>query len=69
MIINCKTAISSLIFFLLTFSAFSNTSSKSDSLINSIKDSCDVSKINILSSTINNCVFQQPNLALKYIDV
>ncbi|RLD45704.1 MAG: hypothetical protein DRI86_05200 [Bacteroidetes bacterium] len=69
MIINCKTAISSLIFFLLAFSALSNTTSQSDSLIYSIKDSSDVSKINILSSTINNCVFQQPNLALKYIDV
>ena len=69
MIIQYKTIILNILFLLLTSSLFANTLLKSDSLINSIKDSSDIAKINILSSAINSSVFQQPNLALDYIDV
>jgi len=56
-----------LLFLLISVTIFSNNEKQSDSLIISIKDLSSSVKINTLSNAINNSVFQEPTIALKYL--
>jgi len=56
-----------LLFLLISIAIFANNEKQSDSLILLIKDSSSIVKINTLSNAINNSVFQEPTIALKYL--